>query len=233
MENTFAAFAASWALGLRYFETDVRLTRDRVPVLFHDARMRRVLGRPGVLNRVTCPDLPPQISTLETALNRFAHACFVLDIKEDSCIDAVAEVLRRTGAAERVCVAGLPDSSLHHLIRAVGPQLSAAMDWRSLGQILASRHGRAPRSRGGHLKYAHVPAHILRLPAMAHRLFRLAHDLQVRVVVWTVNDTSDMHRLLEAGADGIITDRPDLLREVLIARNEWANPDLQSDLQPD
>ena len=45
-----------------------------------------------------------------------------------------------------------------------------------------------------------------------------AHDAGVRSIVWTVNDPDTMHRLLDHGVEGIITDRPDLLREVLIAR---------------
>src|SRR5689334_2340192 len=43
-----------------------------------------------------------------------------------------------------------------------------------------------------------------------------AHDLKLRVVVWTVNKSEDMARLIEAGVDGIISDRPDLLRKVAV-----------------
>ena len=53
------------------------------------------------------------------------------------------------------------------------------------------------------------------------RLVTGAHGIGVKVVVWTVNDQPSMVRLLDAGVDGIITDRPDLLREVLIARGQW------------
>jgi glycerophosphoryl diester phosphodiesterase len=59
---------------------------------------------------------------------------------------------------------------------------------------------------------------------MNQRLIARAHMLGVRVITWTVNEPGRMHRLLDAGVDGIITDRPDLLREVLIARDQWTAP---------
>ena len=53
------------------------------------------------------------------------------------------------------------------------------------------------------------------------RVIRRAHELGIRVIVWTVDDPAAMRALLDMGVDGIITDRPDLLREVLISRGEW------------
>jgi glycerophosphoryl diester phosphodiesterase len=60
------------------------------------------------------------------------------------------------------------------------------------------------------------------VPIYAERIVRRAHALDIRVAVWTVNDQPTMHGLLDAGVDAIITDHPDLLREVLIARGQWS-----------
>ena len=43
----------------------------------------------------------------------------------------------------------------------------------------------------------------------------------VEVHVWTVNDRSDMERLLDFGVDGLVTDRADTLKDVLVARGDW------------
>ena len=59
------------------------------------------------------------------------------------------------------------------------------------------------------------------VPIFADRLIVRAHRLGVRVVVWTVDEPDLMHRLLDAGVDGIITDRPDVLRAVMIERGVW------------
>jgi glycerophosphoryl diester phosphodiesterase len=71
------------------------------------------------------------------------------------------------------------------------------------------------------MEFAHVPLRLGRLPVFVERLVEVAHRIGVRVVVWTVDDPVQMGRLLDAGVAGIITDRPDVLREVLVARNQW------------
>jgi glycerophosphoryl diester phosphodiesterase len=56
-----------------------------------------------------------------------------------------------------------------------------------------------------------------------------AHALGLRVVPWTVNTTADMERLIDLGVDGMTTDRPDVLREVLIERGLAVPPMLAGD----
>jgi glycerophosphoryl diester phosphodiesterase len=56
------------------------------------------------------------------------------------------------------------------------------------------------------------------------KLVRAAHNAGLQVHVWTVNTVAEMNRLLDMGVDGIITDRPDLLKEVLVERGVWVSP---------
>jgi glycerophosphoryl diester phosphodiesterase len=232
LENTLETFGVSQALGIRYLETDVRLTRDGVAVLFHDDDLRRVFGRPESLSRLLYRELPLEIPTLEAALQCFPDACFTIDIKDYASIEAIADVLRRTGSAERVCIAGAWDGTLAQLARSVGDDLSLAMGWRALCRLVTSSHSRLPLSRRGRSGFVHVPLRIGRLPVFAERLLHRAHDLELRMIVWTVNDADVMRELLDVGVDGIITDRPDVLREVLIGRGSWVPQQAAASLDP-
>jgi len=164
------------------------------------------------------------IPTLEELLRTFADACFTVDVKDPRCIGPLVEVLGRTGAAGRVCVAGAWDRRLQSLADRVGAELTTALGWRDLCALVTCAHARisAPRRVSG--TFAHVPLSLGRLPVFGERLVARAAELGIGVVVWTVDDPAQMHRLLDAGVAGIITDRPDTLREVLVAREQWVAP---------
>lgn len=223
-ENTVDAFAISYALGLRCLETDVRLTADGVPVLFHDAGLTRLTGAPGRLERRRLAELPTWVPTLEGVLQGYPGSCFTVDVKVAAAVEPVVEVIQRVGAAARVCVAGAWDGTLERLAESVGPDLSVALGWRALLGLVTAAPGRLGPGRSvraGRAAFAHVPIRLGRLPIFRDALVARAHDIGVRVIVWTVDDATTMARLLDAGVDGIITDRPDVLREVLISRDQW------------
>jgi len=226
-ENTLEAFRRSYALGLRYLETDVRPTRDGQLVAFHDARLGRVTPAIGTVRARTLSELSQlpvlgggPVVSLPAVLASFPRACFTLDVKHPDVIRPLAGLLTAAGLAHRVCVAAPRGRWLRELRDLVGPELCTALSWRELAR-LASR----PRACYGDAGFAHVPLRLGRVPVFRDDLVARAHDAGVRAIVWTVNDPDTMHRLLDHGVDGIITDRPDLLREVLVARGQWHTPD--------
>jgi glycerophosphoryl diester phosphodiesterase len=217
-ENTLEAFGRCYALGVRYLETDVRVTADGACVAFHDAALRRVTGRRGMVRGATRRELAGfGVPALDEVLVAYPDACFTVDVKEGSAVAPLARTLRATKAAHRVCVAGAWDGWLAGVRHEVGPELTAALGWRALAALLAG----APQAAGV-ARFAHVPSRVVQV--FGARLVARAHALGVRIIVWTVNDSAQMHRLLDLGMDGIITDRPDLLREVLVARDQWVAP---------
>jgi len=223
-ENTLDAFGRSYALGVRYLETDVRVSADGVCLAFHDATVDRVLGGSGSVRDTHSSHLRRRgVPTIAEALDAFPDACFTIDVKDEAAIAPLARTLRDSDAAHRVCAAGAWDGWLARLRDEVGPELTTALGWRSLATLLASTPaGVVPPWWHDPGRFAHVPARLADL--LSRRLLARAHTLGVRVIVWTVNDPGRMHRLLDTAVDGIITDRPDLLREVLIARDQWTAP---------
>jgi glycerophosphoryl diester phosphodiesterase len=229
-ENTLAAFGRATSLGLTHLETDVRTTRDGHVVCFHDASLRRVTGHLGDVADLDLADLrrlrvagTDRIPTLIEAMASFPAARFAIDLKDERSIPAMARLLRdHPGWAERILVAGAWSRWLRRL-QDEAPGVTTALGWRSLTTLVACSRGgvRAPGVRAGGGAFAHVPLRLGRLPVHSERVIARAHELGIRVVVWTVDDPATMRALLDAGVDGIITDRPDVLREVLVARGQW------------
>ncbi len=233
-ENSLAAFGRAHALGFRYLETDLRVTADGVCVAFHDHTLRRVLGVPGRVRRTTWAQLRRLrfqgeiVPTLDELLDLFPDTCFMMDLKDPDALDPVIEVLRRHRAIDRVCLAGASDRWLSAARDRAGLALSTSLGWESVIRLAAAARTATPARRLiGSLprgEFLHVPRYYGLLPVYSRRLVELAHDLGLRVMVWTIDDPAAISRLLDEGVDGIITDRPDVLREVLIARNVWTTP---------
>lgn len=227
-ENTMRAFATSVALGYRYLETDVRATADGELVCFHDRTLERATGARGPLAARTLAQLRglrvggEPIPGLREAMHEFDQACFSVDLKCREALGPLIELLTaEPGFAERVCVAGAWDGWLREVREAV-PGVATALGWRALTGLIAASHGGAAVPwwvRGA--PFAHVPVRLGAVPVLSRKLVAASHERGIRVVTWTVDEAHEIRAVLTAGVDAVVTDRPDTLREVLIATGDW------------
>lgn len=227
LENTRAAFTSAQTLGADVFETDTQLTRDGVPVLFHDADLRRVLGDERRVDQVDLVELRSMLRrrggllTLEEALTDFPDARFNIDIKSLAVARPAGAVIGRFW--DRCLVAGFDDRARRLAIavaREQMPSATTALPATSPGEagvmraVLAAKLPRlARRARCqafAHITALQIPERHGRIPVLSRGLVRAAHEHGVEVHVWTVNEPETMRRLVDLGVDGIVTDRLDI-----------------------
>lgn len=220
-ENTLAAFEVATEAGLTYLETDVRVSADGVALAFHDATLERVTNLSGPTSAKTWKQLATTlvhgvepIARIEDVLGAFPEACFTIDVKEEAAILPLVAAIRRTNSARRVCVAGGFNTWLEAIHAAGGPGLTKALGWQSLVSLYACAQTgvRPPRAlRTGEFMHAAFqvgPWALLRRRRFAQRVINMAHDLNIRVIAWTIDEPAEVARLLDQGADGIISDDP-------------------------
>lgn len=222
-ENSTRAFEHAVKLGYRYLETDLHATSDGVVIAFHDDRLDRVTDRTGVVAELPWSEVSKAkinghepIPRLDELLEHFPETRFNLDIKAENGLAPTVAVLRAAGAIDRVCVSSFSQSRVRRMRRELGERLCTGYgDW----ETALIRFVPFPLPSGG--ACLQIPERYGRLRVLTRGLVNRAQALGKQIHVWTVDDPDDMHRLLDAGINGLITDRTDLLREVLINRGQW------------
>ncbi|MCP3853780.1 MAG: glycerophosphodiester phosphodiesterase [Actinomycetia bacterium] len=227
-ENTMPAFQAAVDLGYRYVETDVHATSDGVLVAFHDESLDRVGGRSGLIREHTWAQLADvrvhgrePIVRFDDLLSTFPQIRVNVDAKHGTSVDPLVQVLRDHDALDRVCIASFSDQRLRRVRDALGPEVLTAAGPREVMRVIAAGY-RVP-ARVGRLATGcvQVPIHYGRFRVVDERFVAVAHAHGLQVHVWTVDEHDTMHDLLDLGVDGIMTDRPALLRQVLRDRGHW------------
>jgi glycerophosphoryl diester phosphodiesterase len=226
-ENTMPAFEHAVGLGYRYVETDVHLTADGELIAFHDDRLDRVTDSVGVIAelpwsqvRTALVDGREPIPRFEDLLDAWPDLRINVDPKHDAAVEPLAHVLLRTGAVDRVGVGAFSDKRLARLQELVGGALCTSMGPRQVARLVAaSKH--LPGGAGLTAPCVQIPTHQGPLPLVTEALVATAHSRGVQVHVWTIDDRAEMARLLDLGVDGIMTDRPQVLKDLLIERGQW------------
>lgn len=225
-ENSLEAFGAAVDLGYRYLETDVHVTADGRLVAFHDPDLDRVTDRVGAIAELTWAEVAAAriagtgtIPLFEDLLATFPDIRINVDPKDDRSVDPLIEVLRRHDAVDRVCVGAFSDRRIARVSDALGAEICTGLGPRAVARLRAASAGVRVGPIAGDC--AQVPVRYGRVTIVTERFVREAHRRGIAVHVWTIDDAEEMHRLLDLGVDGIMTDRPAVLRSVLHERDAW------------
>ncbi len=223
LENTMAAFGRAVELGYGYLETDVRATRDGIPVLIHDRTLQRLADRPEAVADLSWEELQrfrvggrEPVPSLAELLAAFPDVRLNIDVKSDDAIAPTVAAVRAAGAEDRVCLASFNDRRIRRLRRLAGPRVTTSCSaWEVALLLLAPLHRLRATGRRRGATSVQVPRHSRGIAVVTERFVSRAHDLGLQVHVWTVDDEASIRTLLDLGVDGLITDRIDVLRAVL------------------
>ncbi len=239
--NTLIAFENAVALGVDVLEMDVHSTNDGVLVLIHDDTVDRTTDGTGRVNDFTLAELQQldageywtaddgattpyrgqgvRIPTLEEVLTAFPQMKFNIEIKqvEPSIASSLCETLRAHDLTDRALIASFHPTAMNEF-RAACPEVATSMvedEIRPFFILNTIFLGALYNPPGAAFQ---VPEYSGSLHVLTPRFVRGAQANNVAVHPWTIDDPADMERFLDMGVDGIITDRPDLMIELLRSR---------------
>ncbi|HBZ94214.1 MAG TPA: glycerophosphodiester phosphodiesterase [Pseudomonas sp.] len=237
-ENTLFAFERAAALGVDMLEMDLHLSRDARLVVIHDDTLERTTNGQGPVAQFNLAELQAldagyqwtadggqsypyrgqgtRIATLEEVFQRLPLMPKVLDLKvPDVGMEAVlCEMLAAYDQLDRVIVGSFHERSLQRfrqlcpeVATSAGPisvRLLLALNWLGLSDVLSPSYSAL-----------HIPPQRSGLTLATPRLVRNAQHRGLQVHLWTINEQPEMRRLLEMGANGLITDYPDRALQLL------------------
>lgn len=242
-ENTILALEAAVKIGVDVLESDIRFTKDDIPILFHDDDLERTTGVSGSVRKKTLDELLQidlghtfttdigqtypfrgkdlRVVTLDEALTRFPDTILNLDIK-DTFREAPIEVARIVDEHQRtenIIIASFHPPQLKRF-REKAPMIPTSAHPNEIRNFVIGVRMRSMRFfvRSVAYKAFQVPEWSGSVQVVTPRFIKAAHDRDLAVHVWTINDRENMERLLNMEVNGIFTDYPAILRQVLAER---------------
>tara|TARA_Y100000992_G_scaffold279942_1_gene226596 strand:- start:48 stop:788 length:741 start_codon:yes stop_codon:yes gene_type:complete len=219
-ENTLESFKYALGLGCSYIETDVQLSADGIPYIFHDDSLKRLLDRDVMFNSMSSSEIEKlrlfesySIPTLKMALTKFPDALFQIDLKTDEVAIPAMQVIEELNAFERVCIASFSSKRLK-TVREKFPKTCFSMGPKEILQLLLASFGLYKQKVPGDC--LQVPIYHYGLKLVTKRFVNYVQSIGLKIHVWTINDVDTMQKLINLGVDGIITDKPKILSDLLL-----------------
>ncbi|MDL1910374.1 glycerophosphodiester phosphodiesterase [Chloroflexi bacterium CFX6] len=242
--DTLYAFEKAVETGADVLEMDAHITKDGRIVLMHDETVDDTTDGTGRIEDMTLDELKRldaaydwskdggqtfpyrgvgiTVPTLDEVFERFPQMRYVIEIKltENPIDKPLCELIRKYDMGDKAMVASFHDDAMRNF-RSTCPEVATSASrgevtrFVLLGKIFLSGLV-APQYQS--IQPPYDPAESMNIPIMTKRFIREAHAKNIRVEPWTVDDPELMRQYIEWGVDGIITDRPDLMVEILETR---------------
>lgn len=221
-----AAFQRAVDLGFQYLETDVRATTDGTAVVFHDPGLDRVTDADGVIENLTWAEVQKirvsgePIPSLDELFTSFPDIRINIDPKSDRAVAPLIAAIQDHDAVDRVCIGSFKEHRIAACRDALGPDLCTSVGPLAMARLWLASLGLPTGDFSG--ACAQLPPKLAFLPIVTERLVATAADRGLEVHVWTIDEAREMNELLDIGVRGVMTDRPSVLRDVMVARSYWS-----------
>lgn len=232
------AFSEAVGLGFGWIETDLHLTADGVLVCLHDDTLDRTTDGSGPVWEHTFTEVSAldagyrhrvaddrpfrgqgiRVPAFEELVGAHPDVRFVVDLKQDGLEAPLAALIERADLWDRLIVGSFSDDRLAEFRRLTGDRVATSAGPRDVLRAWGASWFTSPPRVADALQ---IPRSYRLLPIVTGHTVSAFHDAGMDVHVWTVNDPVTMATLLDWGVDGIISDRPDVLRGVLENRGMW------------
>ncbi|HEV2707676.1 MAG TPA: glycerophosphodiester phosphodiesterase [Pyrinomonadaceae bacterium] len=237
-ENTIYAFERASELGVDVLELDVRASADGQLVVIHDERVERTTDGAGAVSALTLNELKRldagfrwtpdggrtfplrgqglTVPTLAEVFERFPHARFNIEPKQQtpSVVAPLCRLLRERGMTASVLVASFRAAVMDEF-RSTCTEVATSASTGEATRFLALYKTGLGDSFSPSMSALQVPEYAGGVQVLTRGFVEAAHRRGLEVHAWTINDAGDMRRLLDVGVDGIITDYPDRLLQLL------------------
>lgn len=225
-ENSKRAFAAAVAKGYRYIETDVQATADNVVMVFHDDELAPLTNGKGVIARLPYSEVRQAkihgselLMTLEEALVTFPETHFNIDIKSEHALEPTLDLVGRMDVMKRICLASFSDDRLARIRQRFGPTICTSAGPRGVTALKLASWGLPFMRINSHCAQVPLAEYSITIPT--RRFIAFCNIRGVAVHVWTIDEAEDMRRLIRLGVNGIMSDRPSLLKQVAQEEGVW------------
>ena len=218
-ENTYEAFADAYALGYRWFETDVQISKDGFLYSFHDNNLKRIVGINININQLNSEDLDQilisgkhRIPRLDLLLRKFPDVTFNLDAKNIHAAKALVTLLNSDKSFQNVCLGSFSYKTMNYIREFLKRDLPMSFSqWEVFSLILNIKFNKDAKYNASYLQ---IPKSYLGYKLISKKLLDYCKKNGIKVHVWTINERNEMKNLIGIGVDGIITDNCRTLLDV-------------------